>query len=72
MDMVNHPPHYTRGPVEVIEIIEGFNLPYHLGNVIKYVLRAGYKGDARQDLLKARWYLDRYITRLEEHDGHDA
>jgi hypothetical protein len=62
-DAVNHPSHYTHGPVEVIDIIEGFELPYHLGNVIKYVLRAGHKNDAIEDLRKARWYLDRYIAK---------
>ena len=40
-DMVNHPPHYTQGKIEVIEFIEDQQFPYHLGNVIKYVSRAG-------------------------------
>lgn len=62
-DAVNHPAHYTHGPIEVIEIIEGFKLPYHLGNAIKYILRAGHKSKDTeiQDLEKARWCLDRYI-----------
>lgn len=64
-DPVNHPAHYTHGPIEVIEIIEGFRLNYHLGNVVKYVLRAGMKGAPLEDLQKARWYLDRYIRKLE-------
>ena len=42
-DMVNHPPHYTQGKIEVIEFIEDQKFPYHLGNVIKYVSRAGRK-----------------------------
>ena len=63
-DDINHPAHYTHGPIEVIEIIEGFDLGYRLGNVIKYILRAGHKGDAVKDLQKARWYLDREIQRL--------
>ena len=65
-DSVNSPKHYTRGPVEVIEIIEGFELGYRLGNVVKYVLRAGHKGDRLEDLKKARWYLDREIQQCEE------
>ena len=42
-DAVNHPSHYTRGKIEVIDFIEDQQLPYHLGNVIKYIARAGYK-----------------------------
>ena len=63
-DAVNHPPHYTRGKIEVIDFIEDQQLPYHLGNVIKYVARAGYKGNKLEDLKKARWYLDRYINEV--------
>ncbi len=65
-DPVNHPTHYTQGPIEVIEIIEGFDLNFHLGNVIKYVLRASHKGKRLQDLKKARWYLDRFIGYLNK------
>ena len=63
-DAVNHPSHYTRGKIEVIDFIEDQQLPYHLGNVIKYVARAGYKGNKLEDLKKARWYLDRYINEV--------
>ena len=63
-DAVNHPSHYTRGKIEVIDFIEDKQLPYHLGNVVKYVARAGYKGDKLEDLKKARWYLDRYINEV--------
>lgn len=65
-DAVNHPSHYTRGKIEVIDFIEDQQLPYHLGNVIKYIARAGYKGDKLEDLKKARWYLDRYIKKVME------
>jgi hypothetical protein len=64
-DMVNHPPHYTSGGIETIDFIEAKGLNYHLGQVIKYVSRAGKKGDALEDLQKARWYLDREIGRVE-------
>jgi hypothetical protein len=62
-DPVEHPAHYTRGKIEVITFIEDQQLGYHLGQVLKYVCRAGYKDHAtrRQDLQKARWYLDREI-----------
>ena len=64
-DPVNHPKHYTGHPsgVECIQIAEHFG--YCLGNVIKYIWRAGEKGDALEDLRKARWYLDREIKRRE-------
>lgn len=67
-DMVNHPPHYNFGLHETIDVIEAWDLPYHLGNVVKYVSRAKRKGKELEDLKKAAWYLDRYITMLEK-DG---
>ena len=36
-----------------------------VGNAVKYLWRAGLKGDALEDLRKARWYVDREIARLE-------
>ena len=65
-DHINHPPHYTRGSVECIDVIEELELPYHLGNVLKYIWRAGHKNtDYMDDLRKAQWYLNRWIERLE-------
>lgn len=61
---VNHPSHYNRGKIEVIDFIEDQGLSFHLGNVIKYIARAGSKGDKLEDLKKARWYLDRYINEV--------
>ena len=61
-DLVNHPPHYKTGGVETIDFIEAKDLNYRLGNVVKYVSRAGKKGDPLQDLEKAAWYLQREIT----------
>lgn len=64
-DPVNHPPHYGASPsgVECIDVAEHMN--FCLGNALKYIWRAGLKGDAVEDLKKARWYLDREIARLE-------
>jgi hypothetical protein len=65
-DPVNSPSHYRANGVEVIDVIEAFDLDFRLGNTIKYLLRAGRKGGARQhveDLEKARWYLEREIER---------
>lgn len=66
LDIVDHPPHYNIGPIEVINAIEAWELGFHLGNVVKYVARAAHKGNQLADLKKARWYLDREIGRLEE------
>jgi hypothetical protein len=62
---VNSPTHYTHGGIETIDYIEGKGLNYHLGNVVKYVSRCGHKSgtDPMKDLKKARWYLEREITR---------
>lgn len=61
-DLVNNPPHYTAGGVETIDFIEAKDLNYRLGNVVKYVSRAGKKDtDPVQDLEKALFYLKREI-----------
>lgn len=60
---VNHPPHYQGSKMEVIDIIEDFNLDFCLGNAVKYILRAGKKGDRLEDLNKAIWYLERECWR---------
>jgi hypothetical protein len=66
---VDHPLHYggSENPFEPIKVIEHYGLGFHLGNTIKYILRAGHKADNSylQDLKKARWYLDREIERVE-------
>lgn len=59
-DLINHPPHYTFGTIEVIEVIDGLNLDYYQGNIVKYVARYKHKGGV-DDLKKARWYLNRLI-----------
>ena len=70
-DPVNMPPHYTAHPsgIDAVTITSGFC--FTLGNVIKYVWRAGLKNpDPLPDLRKARWYLDYHIKQLErERDG---
>lgn len=66
-DNVAHPKHYNTGKIEVIEVIEDQKLDYHLGNVVKYVLRAGKKDASKEveDLKKAAWYLNRRIEVVE-------
>jgi hypothetical protein len=68
LDTINHPPHYTSTGIEVIDVIEAFELNFRLGNTTKYILRAGRKGNAAkriEDLKKGLWYLAREIEKSE-------
>jgi hypothetical protein len=66
-DNINHPPHYTFGSHEPIDVIEDWSLSFCLGNVVKYIARAGRKSSDRlEDLKKARWYLNREIEQQEK------
>lgn len=60
-DPVNHPAHYKVGGIETIDFIEAKKLGYNLGNVVKYITRADHKGNRKQDLEKALWYLTREL-----------
>lgn len=61
-DTVNHPDHYTAGGIEAIDVIEAYGLDFHLGNAVKYILRAGRKTDSPvEDLEKAIWYINRFL-----------
>lgn len=67
LESVDHPPHYVDGRThEPVDVILDWKLSYALGNVVKYIARAGRKGDALEDLRKAKFYLEREITRLSE------
>lgn len=58
LDMVNQPPHYKDASgIECKEITCHRKMPFSLGNAIKYLYRAGSKGDLLEDLKKAEWYL---------------
>lgn len=61
-DPVNHPSHYTSHPsgVECITVTE--HMSFNLGNAVKYIWRAGDKGNLIQDLQKAVWYINREIA----------
>lgn len=72
-DPVNHPPHYTAGRFEVIEVLEDAAQhapdPVLAGlqwQALKYLLRLWLKGNPRQDAMKAAWYLNRLIERLSQ------
>ena len=56
---MKRPTYYTRGTMEVWDFIRDQELNYFLGNAIKYICRAGYKGSKEDDLNKA-------ITDLEK------
>lgn len=61
-EQVNHPSHYGGDTTyETIKVIEAWGLDFHLGNTVKYLSRAGKKGDRLTDLEKAAWYLARAI-----------
>lgn len=68
-EKVNHPSHYQGGGMEAIDVIEAFSLGFKLGNAVKYILRAGKKGDRLTDLRKAAWYLTREIANEEQRRG---
>lgn len=63
-ETINHPKHYNQHPsgIECITVVEWFG--FNIGNAIKYLWRAGLKGNAVEDLKKACWYVQREIERL--------
>jgi len=61
--IVNHPPHYNQGKIEVIDFIEDQGLGFNLGNAVKYIARAEHKGKEVEDLEKALWYVKRELER---------
>lgn len=63
-DPVNHPAHYKVGGIETIDFIEAKKLGYNLGNVVKYITRSDHKGNRKQDLEKALWYLNRELSTM--------
>lgn len=72
-DKVNHPPHYTKGKYEAIDVIEDavqFAPDSVIGGLqwqaLKYILRMWHKDKALEDAKKAQWYLTRLIETLEK------
>ena len=69
-EMINHPSHYggAENVYEAIKVIEAWELDFNLGNTVKYISRAGKKNPEKEleDLLKAKWYLDRKIENLKK------
>jgi hypothetical protein len=71
MSKVNNPTYYggKDNPYEAIKVIEAWGLDFCLGNVVKYVSRAGKKDPLkfREDLEKAKWYLQRAIEEIPDY-----
>ena len=67
-DSVHKPKHYTEHPsgIECIQITE--HMGFNLGNAIKYIWRCDLKKDAIEDLKKAKWYIEREISKREQHN----
>lgn len=65
-ESVNNPAHYggSDNVYEAIKVIEAWGLGFCLGNVVKYISRAGKKDPKKlvEDLEKAKWYLEREIA----------
>lgn len=62
-DAINHPSHYNRGKIEVLDFILDRKLDYLRGNIVKYVSRYRFKGTPVNDLKKAQFYLRELIAR---------
>ena len=64
--VINHPPHYTRGSIEVWDFVRDQQLNYHRGNAIKYICRAGFKDPSKEmeDIKKAIHYLENELSHL--------
>jgi hypothetical protein len=71
-DVGNHPKHYNKGKIEVIDFIEDQQLDFHIATAVQYICRAGFKEEPGmsleekeiQDLEKALWYIKRKIRLL--------
>lgn len=73
-DVITKPSHYERYDIEPVCFIMKNELPFWMGNVIKYVMRAGHKDNTAEvvDLKKARRYIDMRINQLEGHEPNEV
>ena len=67
-EYVNHPKHYNQGGIELVKIVDAYQLGFYEGNIVKYIIRSGKKpgNNKLQDLKKAQWYLNYLIGLLEK------
>lgn len=68
---VSNPSHYNQGIIECIDAIAAALSPEELsgfikGNVIKYLWRANHKGNSIQDVEKAAWYLEWWLSQIKQ------
>ena len=63
---VDHPAHYNKHPsgIEAIDVCQ--HMSFNLGNAVKYIWRADHKGNGKQDLEKALWYIKKEIEWVYE------
>jgi len=61
-NIITKPKHYNQYKYEPLDVIEDWDLPYHLANVVKYIARYKFK-NGLEDLEKANYYLNRYVKR---------
>jgi len=71
-DPVNHPPHYTEGGIETLDVIKAKMSSdrfqgYLMGNVLKYLLRCEYKNKRVEDIKKAQFYLDALVEEMDKY-----
>lgn len=59
-DPIN-PKHYNQFKHKPIDVVEDWNLPHHLATAVCYIARAEHKGEPKQDIEKALWYVKRYL-----------
>ena len=73
-DPISHPAHYCDGGIETLDYIVAKKLDFFLGQVCKYISRAGKKDPAKEleDLKKAQFYLNRKIELMEKEGGSGA
>lgn len=73
VDMVNHPPHYVKGGMECIDVIEAATQGLTgmeavcTANIIKYIWRWKNK-NGKVDVEKCRWYCEKLIEKLAERE----
>ena len=75
VDSVNHPPHYTTGGIETLDVIRAKMSSdrfqgYLMGNVLKYLLRCEYKEKRIEDIKKAQFYLNALVEEMDKNATH--
>lgn len=70
--IITEPEHYTHGNIQPLDVIEDWDLPFHLASVIKYIARYRYKGNPEQDLEKAREYITRFLEKGKDNEQTEA